>query len=104
MQVLRSNSALFWARKNAGGRCPLLIFSPLSGTPENAGVTEHFLPLVGPREGTGEVATSDFVPLVGDPRECRVYVAILPSFGPLKSMGEATTSDFCPLCLGPPRM
>ena len=46
---------------------PLLIFSPrlALGTPENAGVTWHFHSLLGPREGRGEVATSDFVPLCG---------------------------------------
>ena len=34
---------------------------------------------MGPREGKGEVATSDFGPFVGDPRECRGYVAIPPN-------------------------
>ena len=33
------------------------------GTPQNAGVTQHFHPLLGPREGRGEAAISDFVPL-----------------------------------------
>ena len=45
---------------------PLWILSPLLGTPENAGVTYQFRPLVGPREGRGEVATFDFIPS-GDP-------------------------------------
>ena len=41
------------------------MFSPhlALGTPQNAGVALHFRPLLGPREGRGEVATSDFVPL-----------------------------------------
>ena len=40
--------------------------------------------IVGPGEGTCEVATSDFIPAlgVGDRRECRGYVAIPPSLGP----------------------
>ena len=39
-------------------------FIPLClGTPENAWVTKHLRPLLGPREGKGEVATSDFIPL-----------------------------------------
>ena len=44
----------------------------------------HGCPLLGPREGQREIATSDFVPVlgVGDPRECKGYVAIPPSFGP----------------------
>ena len=70
-------------------RGPLLFPSPSLVDRENAGVTSHFRPLLGPREGRGEVATSDFVPLcwgtlllllpfVGDPRECHfaVYVVI----------------------------
>ena len=44
------------------------------GTPENTWVTSHFRPLVGPREGRGEVATFNFVPFDGDPRERRGYV------------------------------
>ena len=47
---------------------PLLIFSPRLGPLENAGVTQHFRPPLAPREGKGEVATSDFVPL------CRVVL------------------------------
>ena len=49
---------------------PLLIFSPCLalGTPENAGVTQHFGSLLGPREGRGEVAMFDFVPV------CRAFV------------------------------
>ena len=70
-----------------------MILSPLMGTPEDAGVTQHFRPLVGPREGRGEVATFDFVPFDGDPRERR---------------DEGATSDFPRGCvaipLGTPRM
>ena len=36
---------------------------PALGTSENAGVTQHFRSLLGPREGRGEVASCDFVPL-----------------------------------------
>ena len=36
--------------------------APFRGTPENAGVMWHLCPLLGPREGRGEVAKSDFVP------------------------------------------
>ena len=39
MEGLCSISALFRAPKKAGVRQPILILSPLSGTPENAGVT-----------------------------------------------------------------
>ena len=68
MQGLCSTSALFWAPEKAGVRPPILILSPLLGTPESARVTQHFRPLLGPREGTGEAATSDFVPfLLGTP-------------------------------------
>ena len=35
------------------------------GTPENAGVTSRFCPLLGPRERRGEVALSDFFPALG---------------------------------------
>ena len=91
MQGLRSNSSLFWAPEKARVRWQLLILSPrlALGTPENAGVTWQFRPLLDPREGTCEVATSDFVPAlgVGDPRECRCYVAILPCFGPWRRHG-----------------
>ena len=41
-----------------------------------------FCPHVGPREGRGEVATSNFVPLCGDPQEGRGSLPILPTFGP----------------------
>ena len=43
-------------------RYPILILSPFlgMGIPENAGVRYQFRPLLGPREGMGEVATSDF--------------------------------------------
>ena len=52
------------APEKAVVRWPFLILSPLiCGIPENAGVMQHFRPLVGPREGRGEVATFDFVPL-----------------------------------------
>ena len=67
MQGLRSISALFWAPEKARLRLLLLILSPLLGTPKNVGVTQHFRPLLGPREGKVKVATSDFVPFVGDP-------------------------------------
>ena len=49
----------------------ILIFTPLLGTTKNAGVTLHFCPLMGLREGRGEVANSDYVPFVPDHRECR---------------------------------
>ena len=65
MQGLRSTSALFWAPQKAGVRQPILILSPLLGTPENAGVTWHFRPLLGLQEGKDEAANSDFVPFVG---------------------------------------
>ena len=91
MQGLPSNSALFWAPEKAGLWHPLLIFFPplALGTPQNAGVREHFRPLLGLREGRGEVSTSEFLPAVGvgDPRECKEYVGILPSFGPPRRQG-----------------
>ena len=67
MQGLRSNSALLWAPEKAGVRYPILILSPFLGLgiPENAGVRYQFRPLLGPREGMGEVATSDLSLLLG---------------------------------------
>ena len=62
-------SPLLGTSENAGVRQSLLLFSPLLVTPRNAGVAWQFQPLLGPREGRGEAATSDFVPFVGDPRE-----------------------------------
>ena len=50
MMGVRSNSALFWAFQKARVQPPLLILSALLGTPENAGVTSQFHPLLGPRE------------------------------------------------------
>ena len=83
---------------------PNLILSPLLGTPENARITSHFRPQLGPRERRGEAAKSDFVPLFGDPRERRDYVALPPFFGPLKGRREAATSDFVPLFGDPPHV
>ena len=37
--------------------CGALILSPFLGTPENAGVTQQFRPLLGPQEGRGYAAT-----------------------------------------------
>ena len=37
---------------------------------------------MGPREGKGEVANSEFVPFAGDHPECRGYESIPPSCGP----------------------
>ena len=52
-------------------------------TNANVAVTQKFCPVVGPREGSGEVATSDFLSalIAGDPREWRDDVAFPPSFG-----------------------
>ena len=102
-QVLRSTSALFWAPEKAGLRQPILILSPFLcgsvalclGIPEDARVTQHFRPLLGPRKDTGESSNSDFVPLssrmsaplFGDPRGRKGYIALPPSFGPPKRHG-----------------
>ena len=45
MQVLRSDSALFWAPEKARMRQPVLISSPCLalGSPENAGVRQPLL-------------------------------------------------------------
>ena len=41
----------------------ILILSPFVWRPpENAGVTSHCCKFLGPREGRGEAANSDFVP------------------------------------------
>ena len=88
MHGLRSNSGLFWAPKKAGGRPPLLMFSPLLGTPKKARVVQEFWPLLGPREGRGEAATSDFGPFVWGPRECTGYVAVPACFGPPRRQEE----------------
>ena len=62
---LCSNCAQLWPPENAGVMEPFLISSPLLGTPKNAGVTQHFRPPVGPREGKGCIATSDFFSFAG---------------------------------------
>ena len=47
---------------------PLILFLGLTlGTPKTAGVMQPFRPLLGPREGRGEVANFDSVPLLGTP-------------------------------------
>ena len=51
------------------------------------GLRSKFPPIVGPREGSGEAATSDFVPFAGDPRERKGYVAIPPTCGPPRRQG-----------------
>ena len=55
---------------------PLVIFSLrlVLGTPKNAGVTQHFRPLLGLREGKGEAANSDFPPrlALGTPKNAGV--------------------------------
>ena len=82
MQGLRSNSTHLWAPQKGGVKQPLLILSPLLGTPENVGATYQFHPFVAPQEGRGEATTSDFVPFVGYPRECRGYAQFRPLVGP----------------------
>ena len=66
------------------------------GTPENAGVTLHVRPHVGPQEGKHEVATLDFVPFDGDPRERKGCVALPPHVGLQEGTGEVATFDFVP--------
>ena len=87
---LHSNSALFWPPEKERVREPLVILSPrlALGTRENAGVAYQLRRVLGPREGRGEVASSDFCPAfgVGDPREGRGDVVLL----------------ICPLFWGPP--
>ena len=54
---------------------------------------------MGPREGKGEGATSDFVPLcLGIPEYAGVTKHFRPLLGPREGKGEAATSDFVPLC------
>ena len=72
---------------------PVLLLSPrewiadvalpptCARTPENARVTYHLHPLLGPREGKGEAANFEFFPFLGDPRECTGYIALPPSCG-----------------------
>ena len=45
----------------------MIDFVPSFGGPENAGAAQQFLPFLGPREGRGDVAASDFVPSSSDP-------------------------------------
>ena len=66
------------------------------GTPENAGVVEHFRPHVGPREGGGNVAISDFVPFDGTPKNAGVVEHFRPHVGPRDGKGNIATSDFVP--------
>ena len=63
------------------------VFLPSLANPENVGVTQQFRPLLGPREGMGEVANSDCVPLSWGSRDCKGYVGIPPSFGPSRRQG-----------------
>ena len=79
MQGWRSISALLWAPEKANVRLPLRIlfpfvvdhfsFCPVLGVrdPDNARVTHQCCPLLDPREGRGEAATSDFALFVGEP-------------------------------------
>ena len=66
------------------------------GTPENARVMQLFRHHVGPREGRGDVATSDCVPFDGDPRERKGCVAVPSSCGPRQGRGDVATSDCVP--------
>ena len=52
-------------------------------TVKNAEVMQ-FRPVLGAREGKGEVAIFDCVLFVRDARESMGYIAILPSFGHLR--------------------
>ena len=61
---------------------PILNFSPLLGTADNAGGTQQFCSLVGPRECRSQTHNSEFAPLIWDPRECKGDVAIPPTCGP----------------------
>ena len=54
-----------WAHKMVVVEEPPLILT--LGTPKTAGVMPPFRPLLGPREGRGEVANFDSVPLLGTP-------------------------------------
>ena len=106
MQGLYSNSALFWAPEKAGLRQPLLIFSPLLGTPENAGVMLQLRPFLGPQEGMGEVATSDFLPAlgVGTPRMQGLHINSALFWPPEKVGVRQPLLTFSPrLALGIPK-
>ena len=63
-----------WAHKMVAVEEPPLILSPglTLGTPKTAGVMQPFRPLLGPREGRGEVANFDSVPLLGTPQKTGV--------------------------------
>ena len=62
---------------------PFLILSPFLEIPENAKVTRQLCPLLGPRDGKGEVANSNFVRYFEGPRERKGCVAIAPFSRPL---------------------
>ena len=66
---------------------PVLNLSPFLGTPKNEGVTSHFRPILGPRDGKGEVASFVFVTFLGDPPERKGCIAIPPTFGPPRRRG-----------------
>ena len=70
--------------------------SPCLGTPENVGVTEHFHPLLGPREGRGREPLLILSPFVWGSRENRGYIALPPSFGPPRRQGWGSQFWFCP--------
>ena len=71
-----------------------MILSLLMGTPKNAQARWHFCPLVGPRKGRDDVATSDFVFFDGDPRERRVQFQVQEGNGEeAQCVKEVSTTD-----------
>ena len=81
---------------------PLLILSPCIGDPEKAGVMLPIRPFFHPREGRGDLATSEFVPFYwGPPR--RQGLGSQSAHFWAEGRGDVATSDFVPFYWGPPR-
>ena len=81
---------------------PLWILSPLLGICKNR-VALQLVPLLAPREGTGNTATLISSPLLWIPENVGVTLQFHPLFGPPRKQGLCSHFALCPLCWGSPR-
>ena len=58
-------------------------------------------PHMGPREGKGDVAISDFVPFPGTPENAGATFQFRPHMGPREGKGDVAISDFVPFSRDP---
>ena len=75
---------------------PILILSPLLGTPENVGVMLRFRPLEGPEEVGVRQLIFNLSLLLGTPEKARVTQQFRPLIGPREGGGVVAPSDFVP--------